>query len=295
MSKVAQLGYLGFGVRDLAAWDKFATEVLGLEIVARRSDGGMALRMDRYQQRIVIEPGDDDLNFLGWEVDNAADLEALAAKLRAAGVAVEEGSKELCEARRVERLVRFVDPAGIPSELFYGPARAEQPFQSKLVKSGFVADQQGLGHVVITAADQKQSQAFYCDLLGFKLSDQIVAEVHGFHVDIVFLHANPRHHSVAIGERQKKRIHHFMLEVRSMDDVGLAFDRSLRNGVRIMQTLGKHPNDRMFSFYARTPSGFQFEFGWGGRQVDDASWEPTTYDHISEWGHHPPQFLAPRS
>jgi hypothetical protein len=60
-----------------------------------------------------------------------------------------------------------------------------------------------------------------------------------------------------------------------------------------MQTLGRHPNDRMFSFYARTPSGFQFELGWGGRQVDDATWTPTTYDHISEWGHHPPEFLAP--
>ena len=85
-----------------------------------------------------------------------------------------------------------------------------------------------------------------------------------------------------------------MLEVRSMDDVGLAYDRALKSGVRIMQTLGKHPNDGMFSFYARTPSGFQFEFGWGGRQVDDATWAPTTYDRISEWGHHPPEFLAPK-
>jgi hypothetical protein len=50
----------------------------------------------------------------------------------------------------------------------------------------------------------------------------------------------------------------------------------------------------MFSFYAKTPSGFQFELGWGGREVDDATWEPTTYDRISEWGHHPPEALAPR-
>ena len=48
-----------------------------------------------------------------------------------------------------------------------------------------------------------------------------------------------------------------------MDDVGLAFDRALRGGVRITQTLGRHPNDRMFSFYAKTPSGFHFELGWG--------------------------------
>jgi hypothetical protein len=47
----------------------------------------------------------------------------------------------------------------------------------------------------------------------------------------------------------------------------------------------------MLSFYALTPSGFQFEFGWGGRKVDDATWETTTYSQVSEWGHHPPQVV----
>ena len=83
-----------------------------------------------------------------------------------------------------------------------------------------------------------------------------------------------------------------MIEVAGFDDVGLTMDRALRAGVPIVQTLGRHPNDRMFSFYAKTPSGFQFELGWGGREIDDATWQPTTYDHISEWGHHPPQVLT---
>jgi hypothetical protein len=82
--------------------------------------------------------------------------------------------------------------------------------------------------------------------------------------------------STSAGDRQKKRLHHFMLEVGSMDDVGLAFDRALRKGVRIMQTLGRHPNDRMFSFYAKTPSGFQFELGSrAGRVVPKPeAWPP---------------------
>ena len=86
----------------------------------------------------------------------------------------------------------------------------------------------------------------------------------------------------------------FMLEAASVDEVGMAFDRALRAGVRIQQTLGRHPNDRMFSFYAETPSGFQFEFGWGGRLVDDRDWSPGQYDHISEWGHHHPSVFWPR-
>ena len=53
--------------------------------------------------------------------------------------------------------------------------------------------------------------------------------------------------------------------------------------------LGRHPNDRMFSFYVHTPSGFLLEFGAGGIVVDDADWEIKSYTRLSEWGHHHPE------
>jgi len=180
------------------------------------------------------------------------------------------------------------DPAGVPVELVSGLARAAAPFRSERVPGGFVADERGLGHVVLTTNDKAASRAFY-ERLGFKLSDHIVCEVFGFPVDLSFFHCNARHHSLAFGGPLEKRLHHFMVEVADVDQVGRAYDRAIAGGTRIMQTLGRHPNDRMLSFYARTPSRFELELGWGGREVDDATWEPTTYDHISEWGHHPPQ------
>lgn len=290
-----KLGYLVFEVSDVAAWEKFATEILGLQVARRSDDGSLALRMDDYEQRFLLVPGPaDDLAALGWELASSAEIGAVTAKLEAAGHRVIAGTAEEAARRRVAGLVKYVDPAGIPSELFYGPAIAKDPFRSAVVRSGFVTGDQGLGHAVISARSQDESKQFYRDVLGFRLSDHIVCDLHGYKVNIAFFHANARHHTIAFGDGQKKRIHHFMIEAKSMDDVGLAFDRALRAGVRIINTLGKHPNDKMFSFYAKTPSGFQFEFGWGGREVDDATWEPTTYDHISEWGHHPPEFLAPR-
>jgi 2,3-dihydroxybiphenyl 1,2-dioxygenase len=294
-SGVTQLGYLGFEVKDLAAWEKFAVEILGLELAERAASGALAFRHDSRAQRIVVEPGaSDDLAYIGWQADDAAALDALAARLRAAGVEVAAGTPAEAARRKVERLFKFLDPAGIPTEIFCGPTPAAAPFRSPLVRSGFVADERGLGHVVLHANDQRESQRFYSELLGFRLSDRIVADVYGYHADIVFLHANPRHHSLALGDAMGKRLHHFLLEVRSMDDVGLCFDRALRRRVKIMNTLGRHPNDGMFSFYAFTPSGFQFEYGWGGREIDDADWQPQVYDHISEWGHHPPALFAPR-
>jgi len=291
---VSQLGYLGFEVKDLAAWEKFATQVLGLTVADRRADGALLLRMDGHAYRFIVEPGAaDDLSLLGWEIADEPTLLALAATLREAGTDVTEAPPADAAARRVARLFRFRDPSGIPSELYCGPTLAADAFTSPVVRSGFVADALGLGHLVVTATDRDASRAFYTKLMGFRPSDRIVADVHGYKADIEFLHTNPRHHSLAFGDAQRKRLHHFMLEARTMDEVGLAFDRALKGGVRIMQTLGRHPNDRMFSFYAKTPSGFQFEFGWGGREIDDATWQTTQYDHISEWGHPPPQFLAP--
>ena len=76
-----------------------------------------------------------------------------------------------------------------------------------------------------------------------------------------------------------------MLEYRSFDDVGLAYDRAKKAGIPIVLELGHHPNDQVFSFYMRTPSGFGIELGYGGILIDEATWEPQLYDRMSDWGH----------
>jgi biphenyl-2,3-diol 1,2-dioxygenase len=106
-------------------------------------------------------------------------------------------------------------------------------------------------------------------------------------VELVFLHCNPRHHTLAlVPGPMPKRLNHLMLQVDSMDDVGLAHDRAGRLGVRISDGLGRHTNDHMFSFYADTPSGFQVEFGWGGRTID-SNWTVVRHKAQRIWGHRP--------
>ena len=294
-SGVEQLGYLGFEVKDPAAWASFATDVLGLTLAERRPDGGFSLRIDGHAQRFVVEPGPaDDVSVVGWQVTDAGALREVERRARALGADVVSGSAQEASARRVKELVKFRDPGGVPTEVYWGPEIASEPLPPNRFGARFVAEERGLGHVVVSAKDKAESVRFYQEALGFRLSDHIQCEYFGYQVDLSFFHANPRHHSLAIGGPQRKRIHHFMVEVAAMDDVGLCFDRALAAGVPIMQTLGRHPNDRMFSFYAKTPSGFQFEYGWGAREVDDAVWQPTTYHAISEWGHHPPVAFAPK-
>jgi 2,3-dihydroxybiphenyl 1,2-dioxygenase len=291
---ISQLGYLAFEVSDLAVWEQFATNVLGFGVVAR-DERSMRLRMDGHAQRYFLTQGPaDDLAAVGWQVDDELALIALVDRLRSNGHDVREASADEAAKRGVVRLFVTRDPAGLQVELFFGPELGDGQFASPLVKNGFVADEHGLGHLVISSPDGVATAGFYQDLLGFKLSDRITCTFYGHPVDITFLHTNSRHHSLAFGGPQPKRLHHFLVEVRSIDDVGAALDRAIGNGVRIAQMIGRHPNDRMISFYALTPSGFQFEYGCGGRLIDDALWQPQIHDRVSEWGHHPPERYAPR-
>ncbi|NQW61484.1 MAG: VOC family protein [Deltaproteobacteria bacterium] len=292
MSSIQQLGYLGFEVRDLAAWESLATDVLGVGISARHSDGSFSTRHDSYAHRLHVMLGEaDDLGFVGLQLASRDEVDGLARKLADNGVAIHASTPHERALRAVDHMVHFVDPAGNRLELYCGPQMGATPFVSPLVQAGFAAEEQGLGHCVVRATDLAISEAFYIELLGCRLSDRITTEVYGFQVAITFMHINPRHHSLALGHNIPKRIHHFMLQAKTLDDVGSAFDRCFDNKVRVAQTIGRHPNDHMVSFYAFTPSGFEFEYGYGAREVDDATWQAGHYNFISEWGHRPPASL----
>src|SRR4051794_12184221 len=69
---VLQLGYLGFEVSDLAAWEAFATTVLGLELASRGDGDALSFRMDDHAHRLFVQPGPaDDVAFVGWQIDGA--------------------------------------------------------------------------------------------------------------------------------------------------------------------------------------------------------------------------------
>ena len=292
MSRVKQLGYLVFEVSDLGAWEDFGARILGLEVVDRRENEGFSLRMDSYRQRFFVERGpSDDLAAIGWEVEGPSALEDIAKRARDAGANVERGGADDAARRHVEALIRFEDPAGNPVEVFYGPDKASEPFVSQVVQGGFVAEEQGFGHVVVVSKDDEKHEAFYASVFGLALSDYIRCEYFGHQIDVTFMHANARHHSLAFGGGQLKRIHHFMVQAKSVDEVGRCYDRFLFSGGMVHQTLGRHPNDKMFSFYGYTPSGFHFEFGAGAIEIEEG-WESTTHGKVSEWGHHPPQLLT---
>ena len=290
MASVSQLGYLGLSVRDLNQWEQFAAQVLGLQPNGHDPDGALFLRMDDYHHRFIVHPtGNDDLAYIGWEVATEEGLEAMAAQLERAGVSVTAGTAEEAEARRVAGMIKFTDPSGIASEIFYGPlVNFDKPFQSPRAISGFKTGDQGLGHFVVSVDDFDRSLHFYRDVLGMRISDFVnISPVPKVKIKVVFFHCNPRHHTLAFAQMpgMSRRLHHFMLQLQSLNDVGMTYDLCQAQEVPIVMKLGKHTNDHMVSFYLRTPSGFNVEYGWGAREVDDATWQVQVHTTGSIWGH----------
>jgi biphenyl-2,3-diol 1,2-dioxygenase len=176
------------------------------------------------------------------------------------------------------------DPDGLAIELVHGLRNAPRPFLSPQGAT-FVTGTQGLGHVVLTTANVELSLKFYA-ALGFGVSDYIKVELApGLTVNLVFLHCNARHHTVALlPVPMPKRLNHLMLEVASVDMVLRAYYRAQALGAPIVRHIGRHTNDHMFSFYAQTPAGFDVEYGFGARHVGP-DWTVEQYSAISLWGH----------
>lgn len=275
------LGYIGISTSQLSDWMEYGPSLLGLQAVDT-SKKTVSFRMDDRCQRLhVEEDGKGEFRYIGWEVSNKANLDQLAAKLEAHGVSVHVGESALAEQRRVTELIWFEDPAGNRLEAFYGGEIATDAFKPGRNISGFRTGALGLGHAVLTCENIGDLMPFYTEILNFRLSDFALQPFKAY-----FFHLNPRHHSLALIETGKNGVHHLMMELMNFDDVGQGYDLAgLREG-NIGSTLGRHNNDLITSFYSWTPSSFMVEYGWGGREIDPATWEAVeSKDGPSLWGH----------
>ncbi|WP_373085368.1 VOC family protein, partial [Sneathiella sp.] len=228
-------------------------------------------------QLLTLRSADhDELAWIGWEVAGAEALDRFAARFEDAGVVAERGDAALCAEREVDDLLVLAGPDGVRLELF---VRSRRPDGSGVTPIE-------LAHVVLASSDRETSVKWYCDVLGFNLTDQIFW---GDGIEASFLRCNPRHHSLAlsnlVGDMRGGELGHFMLETTSLDEVGRAHDAARREKVPLAFTFGRHSNDLAFSFYAYSPSGWLVEFGNGGRLIDDSAGKPGLYDSPSLWGH----------
>ena len=292
MAHITQLSYLVIESNKIDEWKSYVTDFLGMVFSEDKVGKFMRVRMDGRPYRLLIKPAvgrdaSEDIWAAGFQVTGVDALAQMAKDISDKGVEVHRATPDELAEREVQAMFWLEDPQGLRIEISCNPKDLTDELVLPLVPGGYMTGELGFGHIAIGAIDLPTCEAFYQKVLGFKISDYIVQDIQGIPIKFTFFHVNPRHHTLALaGIPTPYRLNHVMFEVNSIDVVGTAYERAKQQGINFYMNLGRHPNDRMLSFYANTPSNFAVEYGTGGVQIqDDATWEVKTYDAISAWGH----------
>lgn len=287
------LGYVVIETEKFSDWRRFGRDAIGMHLDDALPDV-LRFRLDDHECRFLLQRGPaEDVTALGWQLDDHATFDDIVARVVNRGVPVTQGSAEETALRGVERLVRFPGPNGLAQEIFTRACPAVTPLRMT-AHGGFVTGAGGMGHVAIATKKPHQMHGYYHTVFDARLSDYIDETISGVKFKIRFLRVNERHHSVAIAAVNRlpvnpirTRVQHLNIQVAELDDMAMSYRRVKALGFGMALGVGQHTNDKELSYYAMTPSGFEWEVGWNPLVVDEATWEPTTHQGISIWGHTP--------
>lgn len=294
---MVRIGYLVVESDRLDDWRQFGEDALGMEL-AHRDARLLALRMDQHERRLIVQAGGaEDVIAIGLQLRDQSALGEVLARLRRRQIDVIQSTPEQARERGVAGFWQCTGPKGLRIELFTTPLLNDAPLHMRT--SAFVTGESGMGHVAITSRMPEAMLAFWHEIFDARHSDDIVARISGLTLDIRFLRLNQRHHSIAVactrGRRMdpiRTRIQHFNVQAATLDDLTAAYVRCRELGYSIALGMGQHTNDKELSFYVRTPSGFEIEFGWQPIVVVEHDWRPSVHQGISIWGHQPRQTVG---
>ena len=274
-----KLGYAALTVTDLTRSVHFYRDLLGLDLVEQGADVAF-LRCSRDHHNIVLHRGTaPGLKRVGWELESQADTDKAFAHFDGLGLKPQRVAKAEAQALRQGPSFRVRVPGcGLEFD-FYGAttmlAKPYVPTVAKIVR---------LGHVVIGSSDFAGTQAALRRDFGFVESDFVED-----HFTFMRCFPNPLHHSFAVGASTGNHLHHVNFMVNDIDDVGRAWHRMTKAGVRIAFGIGRHPPSGSVFLYFFDPDGMSVEYSFGMEEFPEVgAREPRMLEPVPEsldtWG-----------
>ncbi len=135
-----------------------------------------------------------------------------------------------------------------------------------------------LDHVNILARDVSSTRRFFHELLGLRLTEQIIFD-DGMEMG-AWLSATNKSYDVAITRDRSGasgRLHHLTYMMDSREDVLRAADVLRDADVPIETGPHKHSIGQTFFLYCYEPGGNRFEIGAGGYLILDPDWKPVVW------------------
>jgi 2,3-dihydroxy-p-cumate/2,3-dihydroxybenzoate 3,4-dioxygenase len=244
------------------------------------------LRGDDRDHTLVYIKGDPATHATGWEVADAAALDAAGAALEGHGVATRPGTRREAEIRHVEDFLSFVDPSGNTHDLVVRPQHSGRRY--------FAARDCGVwsfSHIGLRTTDAARDEAFWTTVLNARVSDRIGPAA--------LLRIHEVHHTVALFPSTYPGVQHVNHQVHGVDDVMRAYYFMREQGVRIVFGPGRHPTSGAVFLYFEGPDGMIYEYSTGVRLIkpeEEAAYRPRQFPFAASsfcmWGSKPdiPEF-----
>lgn len=285
MAHLHDIRYVRLGSDDLDESVRFATQVLGLELVGRERDAAY-LRGDDRDHNIVYVKGRSTPHVAGFELESDAAVDAAAAEFEAAGIMVRAGTADEREQRRVGSMITVQDVTGNIIDLVARPAASgSRYFGSR--DAGITS----FSHIGLRTANPKADEAFWCGFLGAKVSDWIG--------DAALIRIDEVHHKVALFPSGFAGIQHVNFQVETHDDVMRSFYHVQRQNVKVVFGPGRHPTSGARFLYFQGPDDMVYEYSTGVRMItaeDEKTYVPRQFPKAPSsfcmWGSEPdiPEF-----
>ncbi|MEP4546388.1 MAG: VOC family protein [Saccharospirillum sp.] len=282
---------LEFGIEDRAASEQFATD-FGLTKVKSgeyRTQNGARVRLfDKTDPSLppAFEPG-PTLRRMVWGVATEADLDQYRQKLTGTpgfhdlGNALEFQDPNGLTVRIVLSTLDSVELTVPPINQYGDMRRVDEP--SPVYDQ---AEPVSIGHAVFFVDDLEGLEAlerFYCDQLGFVVSDRYIDRG-------VFLRMNARggHHNLFLLKlpHRGRGLNHVAFTVRDIHEViggGIAMTRSKWS---TFIGPGRHPVSSAYFWYVNSPLGGAFEYYTNEDSLTE-KWQARTMHHslesFTEW------------
>ena len=261
------------GTPDLDSAIAFATDIVGLQLVARegktayfRSDRA-AVRGDTRDHTLVYFEGDPTDHTIGLELRNPEDIDMLGAALEAEGRPVRRGTRAECDARRVRDFIASTDPSGNKIEFLARPYNSGTQF-----RPGRDIGIENFSHIGMFSTDPKRDTVFWTRVLNARVSDWLG--------EATFLRIHTVHHSVVLMPSTRPGIQHINHQVADIDDVMRSYYWLKQQGVKIVYGPGRHPISTAIMVYFEGPDGMVFEYSMGVKHIapeQEASYRPRQF------------------
>src|SRR5260370_26060973 len=156
MITLTDIAYVRSGVADLDAATRFATGIVGLELVTPTEAGVGHLRADYRHHCLALVEGPSGVISSGFSVACPDALAAAETELERSGITVRRGSAGEARSRRVREFIAFDDPFGNRLELV-----SQQETITRPVAFTRPAGITEFGHLCLDAPDVHEAYRFW--------------------------------------------------------------------------------------------------------------------------------------